>query len=715
MSKEDLYTATYTERFPRTYQVGELRCVMPDVPDEKDMFNYGLKVKDQKYRRFELPKTKRLKRSEADRLAELYWHRRLNGEWWLIKGEPYYIPGPATVFFDFWTKKTGGQPDFREEALEFFYAWYQYVERDPDVFGLYDMKTRRLGDTEKALFIVWERTTRYKFVRSGLQSYTDDEAQKNFQRLAQGNRHMPYFFKPRHSGADNNHLAFMKPSELMTHKKLREESGDIDLSQDGNEFLNSYIDYESTVTGKYDGDQLWTWYLDEIFKIKPHQMDVKAQFNNIRRVQSLHNEELIYGKSILTSTVEKLEARNDDLADTLEVAQYFYDNSNPNDRNELNRTTTGLVRVFRNYELAAKTDEYGFHLREKARAFRKKKLADLHKKGDFKGIIDTRRKEPDTVDDALTQASEKCPLFPELCSSRLNQLQNGLDRWGDPIADYVKPYRVGDLEWKGGQPFTEVVFIDNPNGDFHISQPPIRPNNVKKRRMQVYDSSMGKDVMKNVFIPGNMPYYRCGIDPYDADQIIGAGSRGGAAVKRRLFIPHEKKKLKIDAHGEVENVEDMITNQFVADYLARKNNPYDAYMDFLKLMWWYGVAGFIELDKPGLTVWLRDVGCHGFIQYEPAAAIEGLNRKKSRQGAKTTNMYVSMYVGALKQYISKYIWTCNHPRIVRQWMNFVTEKRTKFDLAVASGWTELADLENNYRPEEEEQDDSWSTSIYQSV
>ena len=161
--------------------------VLPDMPPMEDMKNFGLDVKDQKFKSHVVPKDiTAWSDFDQDKYAEAQWHRRLNGEWWIIKGQPFYFPGGCLPFFDFWTMEGGKTPKFRMEALEFFVFWYLYVERDPCLFGMYDMKCRRLGDTEKVMYIIWERTTRYKNVSAGLQSYTDKQALKNFTRLARG-------------------------------------------------------------------------------------------------------------------------------------------------------------------------------------------------------------------------------------------------------------------------------------------------------------------------------------------------------------------------------------------------------------------------------------------------------------------------------------------------------------------------------------------------
>lgn len=709
MHKDELYTATYSN--PVKVRIGEVDVYMPDIPSDEFIRNIDKPVAEQKYARHIVPDVRKWRQHEIDDYVSAHWHRRLNGEWWMIKGQPHYIPGGALVFFDFWTKKTGGPPDFRYEALQLFQFWYQYIERSPTVFGMYDMKPRRIGDTEKILFIVWERTTRFKNVSAGMQSFTDIEAAKNFSRLAKGNRNLPFFFKPNWSGSDKECLAFMAPNEVMSLKKLKEKAGEISMTSLDSQFLGSYIDFEATVEGKYDGDQLFTYFLDEIFKIPVKMMDARKQWDNMRRVLSLNNEMFIWGKSALCSTVEEKSkgANRGEYAEdsTVEMAEYFWNNSDPNDLDENGRTATGLVRLFRSYELNAPIDEFGMPKIDETRRFRDAKIRALQKKGDFAGILDIKRKEPGSPEDALSQTSDKCPLHPELCMLRLEQIRQGLDRYGNQIKNYRPKVRIGDLVWENGVPGTKVRFIETLRGKWHISQMPIKDNHITKRYIRT-PSYTG-----DTFWGLNGAYYVMGADPFDAREVVGRGSDGAFAVKRKLFLPHEEVDIMFDESGLMPmNVEDMTTNTYICDYKFRPKNPYDFYDDVVKTCWFYGVPVFPEMDKPGLHQWMVQNGYFGLVMFEPQSLVSMGARRKSRQGTKASDNIISAYVDRLKAYVHDYIWNNHHPRIIEQWSRFVPAKRTKYDLAVATGFTELAD-DDLMKQEETESVGNWENSPYE--
>jgi len=700
--KSGLYNLTWDKG--NYILVGEdnLKVPMPDMPPEKEMINFGKRTKAQKFFRQSLPSNiGRWRKSDIEEMAAAQWHRRFNGEWWLIKGEPMYLPGPYLTFMEFWEMEKGGKPEFRTPTLELYHIWCNLIERDENCFGMFDMKARRIGDTENLLFLMWERGTRFRNSRIGLQSYTDNEAFKNFRRLAKGNRHMPFFFRPTHSGKDTHSLNFIPPSEVMTLKKIREKA-DVEESRDASEFLDSIIDYEATSTGKYDGERITGYHGDEYWKIKSHMMDQKQQWYNMKQCMSLNNEELILGKGAITSTIEekKVAGSKAEHEATIQIAKYFWDNSDPNKKDEFGRTYTGLIRVMRGWEYSAKVDEWGYPILKKAKARRDAQIKAAKEAGDAKLLASIYRKQPSNAREALRTDSERNPLFPELCELRLDQIRDNVSRFGEPYDKFGKPITkkvvTYDLIWKNGQQFTEVIAVPKEGGKWHISQHPVIPNNVVKR---------GK-----FFLPRNMAAYRMGVDPYDANEIIGSGSDGAFAVKRMFNQLYEKNLLEFDEIGRVLNTEDLVTGQYVCDYKHRPTNPVNFYWDVVKTCWYWGIACFPELDKYRLAGWMLDKNLRHFIQYEPNQIINA--KRKPRQGAKTTNDYIASYVEALQTYIERHIWCTHHPRIIEQWRDFQVEHRTHYDLAVSTGWTELACLERRYKSEEHESSSVWSMKPY---
>ena len=674
------YEATYTQGL--TMKFDEYTIKLPDRPVDKDIINWRLPISQQKFAYEQLPDFRTMNAQDLENYSELMWHKRVHGEWQFINGTAYMIPGGAWFFFNFWTTTRGRRPDFRLEALEFFWFWYLYVEKEPSITGCICLKCRRIGDSDKALCIMYERVTRYFNYPGGIQSYTDEEAKKAYERIVRSYKKMPFFFKPKHSGTLSEEMKFHRPSEVNTVKKLKEQRGEVIEDSDG-EFLDSSISYRATVNLAYDGQQLGHYILDECVKIPHFKMNVKNQYDNIRRVLTLNNGMTSYGKAMLLSTVEE-KSENDPDNSTVEMAEELWDGSDPNKLDGNGQTKTGLVRIFRGYEKNAQIDEFGFPKIEEARKHRQNRIDSLLRDKNYTELLSLYRKEPETVQEAFSKSTTNCPLHPEMCQTRLNEIKMGIDHHGNKVDNEVV---IGNLQWKGGKPGTEVEFVRSKDGRWHFSQFPFRENSVSKR---------GKK-----YLPLNQPFYRLGCDPFDTEEVVNKGSDGAFTVKRKLYMPHEdSSKLTLNELGEVENVWDMKTNQYVCAYKFRHQDPEDFYKDFIMTAWYFGVMGYVELDKPGLTQWVRK-NYPGFLQLEPEDIINSIvTRNNRREGSKTTNALVGTYVGLLSSHISKYIWAEKIPLIITQWMYFETKKRTKFDVAVSTGWTEIADMDEVREKEE---------------
>jgi hypothetical protein len=384
---------------------------------------------------------------------------------------------------------------------------------------------------------------------------------------------------------------------------------------------------------------------------------------------------------------------------TTDIAERIWDDSDPELRKKspLNRTRSGLVRIFRGYELAAPVDEWGFHKKKAAKKRRDAKLKELRDAKKFDEVLSVERKEPATPEDALSTAGTRCILYPELCRERLRQINDGLDRWGQPIDNYSPPYTEGELRWKNGVRFSEVVFHPVEGGKWQISQYPKIPNNVARRN--------------NFFTPMSSAFYPSGIDPYDADEVLGSGSDGSIVVKRKLYMPDEK-GLVFDDKGEIQNIQDMVTDQYVCAYSHRHPNPEDCYEDFLMTLWWYGTSGFPELDKPGFAGWMRRQRLHRFLSFESPIMLSAQARRKPRQGTKATESVISNYVSLLKIHIHKQIWAEKLPKLIDNWRRFERAKRTKYDLSVASGFAELVGQEVVKEEKSEENVDYNDNFVY---
>lgn len=668
---DDLYNLSFGKG--PSVKVGEIKIEMPKMPSEKEMVNYHLPSKKQKFVKRPVPRDiMAWDQDERDEYVAAEWHRRWNGYWILIKGDPYYIPGNADLYFNHWLAEFGGIPEFRYAQLEWWWFWWN-IERDPNCFGMLDIKCRRLGDTEMALCATWDRSTKWTNSPAGIIHIKEDSALENYQRLVTANMAMPWFFRPVNTGttrAKSGTLDFSVPEERITKAKL--ESGDWHLDTEVG--LGSKIRVSPAVTGSFDGVRLRTYYSDEIFKVKSSKFDIKKQWGIIKPTLSLKNDTEIVGKAIKTSTVEEMED-----GATVELAEELWNKSNPNDRGPDGRTVTGLYRIFRGFDRAAEADEWGFPKVKEATDTRNARLNDLRKRKDYTEILSIYRKQPADINEALSSPIGECILFPELCEERLKQLDACVDR----VGNFIPRGTYGTLRWTDEVFGSDVYWTPDPTGKWYISQHPEIPNN--------------RHFLGGRFLPGNMATFRMGIDPYDSAQIQGEGSDGAFMVKRRLNLAAEPEDIKVDPSGLILNPDRMFTNQPVCDYQCRPDDPYTFYEDCYKTMVYYGIASFPERNKDGFYTWMLSNDLKEWVQVQPPQLRpRGANEKDPPRGANSTDKIIDLYIDRLKLHIPTFVWCNHHPRVLKQWKAFTRKNRTKYDLGVASGFTELGDLDERY-------------------
>jgi hypothetical protein len=114
-----------------TVKLDKYDIPLPVKPPVEAMVNYGLPIAEQKFKRTIVPRSLLRKKNnltfEEEAFIQQEYHKRKNGVWMLIKGEPVYLTGPYYAFLNYWWTKNGTQPDFRYTQSLIFLFWDMVV------------------------------------------------------------------------------------------------------------------------------------------------------------------------------------------------------------------------------------------------------------------------------------------------------------------------------------------------------------------------------------------------------------------------------------------------------------------------------------------------------------------------------------------------------------------------------------------------------------
>lgn len=683
-----LYTKTYAQRQTRMIEGFEVPVPLPDMPSRKEMVNYDKPLLKQKFTRTEIPHDiHKWEKKREEEWVKAEWHKRLNGVWYLIKGEPVYVTGPAYVFFNYWRTEGGPLASFRMEAVDYFQVW-DFILDTPKCYGLLDIKCRRVGDTEKALFCGWELITRYRNSNFGMQKTSDDEAWKNFQRVIRSNRLMAYFFKPVPFESDSpaKKMEFKYP-KIKYGKKYTKH----DIKYDPETELNSSIDYRSTKEREYDGERLRYYYMDEPGKIPPSRMDVGRQWGIVKLCLTLDVGQKIIGKAALTTTVEEFGDGS-----SVVIIQELWDMSNPNDLNEVGETATGLYRWFRGYKFAAPIDDFGIANVEVATREREARIKQLTKEKKFKQLTDYMRQFPATIEESLVPSSDDCSFNAYLLDEQIRELQERLDS-GE---DWPSRPRRGNLVWANGKG-SDVRWVPDDNGRWEISGHPYIPN--QRRRGE-----------NGGWIPEGTEF-GAGCDPIDHMRPTKDGSDAAIAVGSVPNMVRENGELlEYDEYGNITNAEHLVTDRPVCTYVNRPSSPYAFYDDVIKTVVYYGCRINVETQKPGVMNYMIENGYGAYLANQPimtdARGMAG-KRKMNMQGTPANENTIGIYIEAIKVHTDTRIRAYQHLELLKdmRFFNGADKKnRTKRDITIAWGWARVLLNSMAYLDKKYEKKTGWS-------
>jgi len=701
ISKDDKYIdleslPTYKLRWDEKSKVEhiyERDIIIPTEPPDEACVNWGLPEHDQIFRRTLIPKqvlnpTKNFGRENwtqqrIDDFIDAEWQRRRNGLWFWIKGKKTYIPPLLNFKMNYWRSITGVEFIYKSSDRDICLFW-QAAIHDPTCDGVADFKCRQLGDTESVLAMIYEYGSRVRGTINAIQSCINEgHAKKSYFRLVHGHKKMLYYFRPLNQGTEDpkKGLNLSYPAQHITFSGLKKKSTDGEIAN-----KSSLDDYEYPEVGsqfyfgpsnesEFDGTTLGRAYLDEFGKSKGALNPVEW----IKVIKEATESRILnrkMGMIIMTSTVEDIGA------DSLMWAKQIWNQSDPKKLTSDGKTANGLWRCFRNAVDRGEVDRWGFPLAEKIIAGIKEKYKMFIDAGDIKGAISFMRKNCLTIEDVFVGANDESQFDIEKLTKRLFWLQNEASK---------KMCVQGNLKWKDGIPDTQVIWEPNPNGKWMISK---HPSDFGLESNAKITSLIAKK-------PGNIQYFKAGLDPYDQQTTMEAEpSLGGIAVKRVLdeyidsgtdkYYQYDDPDGKFRIGDPMNWGSDFITNRIVCDYLYREQDPNDFFEDVILTMVYYGTDFLPEKDKFG--------ACHSYLKtrgYELYLMEKPTDRKNAkgqveREGVSATIGNIDTYFSFLTTLSTKWANTIDHPRVLEQLLTTNFKNRGKKDLSVACGWMEFA-------------------------
>jgi hypothetical protein len=351
----------------------------------------------------------------------------------------------------------------------------------------------------------------------------------------------------------------------------------------------------------------------------------------------LQQEETIIGKALYTTTVEEME-------DGGESFKALWQASDQRKKNTNGRTKSGLYQYFMPAYKTLFYDKYGIPDEEKAKEFymgERNALMD-----DNRALASFIRKNPFTIEEAFFSEAESC-IYDALALNRQKESITWIDK--------KELYLQGDFVWEKGERDTRVLFVEKANGKFKVHS-----------KANVHDYTFYNQVEDygTKKVPKETKKYAIAVDPFDHSITTSNERSDGAGYAYRRY----------DAIDE-------LSETFLVQYINRPDKAEIFYEDMIKLAHFFGCEVLSEDNKVGLIKYFEYRGYERFLTKMPNASKYGISAtvKTHQQIAEETESYIT-------DNLKKVIFT----ELLDDWLHFNINKTTKFDAAMAAGYTLIA-------------------------
>ena len=640
---------------------------LPKQPPVKQIKNFELQTKDQKWKRTELPENwEDLSSDEQLRFAEEEDRKCTDGIWIFIKGVPTYITGDHYFYLN-WFMIDSGYPDYRDRDRRWFYHWL-LCDTNEECLGQAYGKLRRDGYSYRVDSIILNRARKTFNSKYGIISKTGEDAKEMFNKLVHGFIELPDFFKPQVASAEDvkKELVFKTPQKRVSYKNRKTVK---EIS------LNTYIDWRNTKENAYDGMKLKIVAVDESGKF-PVDVSVEKWFSIGRTCLVLGGT--IIGKMFFGSTVNETKKGG-------EGFKSIWDNSLHSQLTENGRTLSGLWRYFVPScdGMEGFVDEYGASvietpdepimgidgklIKKGARQWILDELKARKDKGDTIGYYEFKRQFPLTEDDMFANpANEKVvwdleKIYQQIEHNDIHVIENTLE--------------FGYFQWRNGVRDGQVEWVksseDNPLSRWCFSWfPPEQQRN---------QWILGRDRYKS---PANNHIGLFTLDPFAAVNTVDPKRQSKAAS-------HGVKKYDV--------MHPIKHKHFISEYWCRPKDPLLVYEDMIMCCVYFGWGLMPERNIKNCNDYFRNRDYHKYILPSPSMTnddyIDSLTKNIDGGLANTEGKTRNQLV----EYMAS--WITNHcgynektgdmgympfNNTLKDWLAFDVDKWGAFDLSVSS-------------------------------
>lgn len=604
------------------------------------------KQSNQVWQPLSLPKTwkEQIKRETIRQAADKDYFdpelEKIRNKWWLHRlcGEWVMINGKATYIppsFWFYLNCCPLDVGFASyrDTDKELYYVWEYCCEDPCCAGLTDVERRRMGKTYKSGSILLDRASLYDNHHASIQSKTSPDAKQVFLKT------VVRFFKkmPEFFRPVYDQSKGVTPTTELRFFQTVKKGRKAEEILEGEE-LESWIDWVSSDIFALDGSKLGTYVMDEFGKTV--ECNVWDRWNVVR--YCLDQDGSWCGKALLTSTIEEMESGGS-------AAKQIWDSSNPAEKDANGRTKSGLYRFFLPAYKTTMFDKFGKPKVEEAKIFYLNQREGL--KNDTRALSSIIRKNPFTIVEAFRIDSQKCLYDSERLNNQLDKLS-----WSENLTTR------GNFVWENGVRDSKVVFKKDRNGRWEVCW--------------LFDKAEESNQITKVgnhYRPLNQLKFVAGADTFSHDIVLDNRRSDGA-----LLV-----KMKFDATSN-----NPYNNTFVCKYRYRAEAASQQYEDMLKTAVYFGCQILFESNKNNWKDYFVSRGYEAFLMKLPGYSDYGIpgNKNTHQQLAEVTEEFI------LENCDKVWFKDC-----LTDWLEFDINNTTRFDTAMAAGYTLIADIKKVYQ------------------